>query len=679
MSRDDEKKKLEDAIRLPRRHFLIGAAATAALPACKKDYFAQATSDQTSDDSIVRAEIHPGIGIARIGNSTAKDGFFVGPEVVEPAPTQGGATRDTSGAIKRQAARFRIYGYNAQNQIVKELTAENADIDWFVQLANKKAAWYRFVAALDLPDAVALKTPRRNPKVTNRASLIAGGGTKTIKGKNTNGAAYRFDTSLFGAAFSLGEVRTDEHGRLLVLGGQGKAGSPSNKPIYDPNDGDSFNNADGWYDDSADGPVSAVVRLGGRQIPVEAAWVVVAPPNYAPDVIGWRTMYDLLIDTFVDANMLALPATTSFTKDVLPALRRLSNLQWVNKGFSEGYRRGLQFDFDNIANIASLNKRDASNATLRDQIRSNFRPPGTDRKNWPWMYGDAYGTFDKSTAADLSVSKLRALHLDRWVKGEFIDDWDPNAKPVTTLEQVPLGEQPAMLDRAALHFCLADAFHPGCELTWPMRHATMYSAPFRIKQRPEATPEPDYGDALSQDIVLKENGPLYAQSAGDLTKWMALPWQGDTVFCRSGYEPEYDPYLPTFWPARVPNHVLTEADYAGAMDATRSRDDRIASFRNRESWVRAMGNKGPVQQMMQMVTDFGRMGVIEARPGPENDPDLPAIMFVESLPPASKGGPLTAGAPPGGSTNSAPTPTTQAGWEDEAQLEAFRQIRIRRH
>jgi hypothetical protein len=160
---------------------------------------------------------------------------------------------------------------------------------------------------------------------------------------------------------------------------------------------------------------------------------------------------------------------------------------------------------------------------------------------------------------------------------------------------------------------------------------------------------------------------------------MALPWQGDTVFCRSGYEPEYDPYLPTFWPARVPNHVLTESDYAAAMDATRSRDDRIASFRNRESWVRAMGNKGPVQQMMQMVTDFGRMGVIEARPGPENDPHLPAIMFVESLPPATKGGPLTAGAPPGGSGGGAPTPTTQAGWEDEAQLEAFRQIRIRRH
>lgn len=664
-------------IKLPRRHFLIGAASAAALPACKKDYFAKAESDQTGDEQIVRAEIHPGIGVARMGNSV--DGFLVGPEVVEPTPTPAGASRDASGAIKRQAARFRIYGYNAQGQIVRELTADNADIDWFVQLANKKAAWYRFVAALDLPESATLKTARRNPKVKDRASLVAGGGTKTIKGKATSGAAYRFDTSLFGAAFSLGEVRTDESGRLLVLGGFGKAGSPQNKPIYDPADGDSFNNADGWYDDTADGPVSAVVRLGGRQIPVEPAWVVVGPPNYAPDVIGWRTMYDMLVDTFVDANMLALPATTSFTKDVLPALRRLSNLQWVNKGFSEGYRKGLTFDFEDPANIGNLNKRDSSNASLREQIRASFRPPGKERKNWPWIYGDAFGTYDQSTAADLSVSTLRALHLQRWSSGEFIDDWDPSAKPVTTIEQVPLGEQPAMLDRAALHFCLADAFHPGCELTWPMRHATMYSAPFRIKQRPEAQPEPDYGDTLTQAIVLKEGGPLYAQSAGDLTKWMAMPWQGDTVFCRSGYEPEYDPYLPTFWPARVPNHVLTEADYAIAMDPNQSREARLLAFRKRESWVRAMGNKGPVQQMLQMVSDFGRMGVVEARPGPSDDPDLPAMMFVESLPPATKGGPVMTGSPPGGSSDHPPSPATQAGWDDEAQLEAFRQIRIRRH
>ncbi|MBX3229739.1 MAG: LodA/GoxA family CTQ-dependent oxidase [Labilithrix sp.] len=662
--------------KITRRQLIGGAAAGAALGvACRRDYFAQSESQLNGDEQIVRAVIHPGIGVARVGNSA--EGFFIGPEVVEPTITEVGQSRDGAGALKRQAARFRIYGYNAQGQIVREITGDNADVDWFVQLANKKAAWYRFIAAMDLPESSTLKCIRRNAGVTDRASLVAGGGTKTIKGKSISGPAYRFDTRLFGAPVSLGEVRTDEHGRLLVLGGLGKAGSPENKPIYDPRDGDSFNNADGWWDDIADGPVSAVVRLGGRQIPVEPAWVIVGPPNYAPDVIGWRTMHDLLVDTFVDAGMLALPATTSFTKDVLPALRRLSNLQWVNRGFSEGYRKGVQFDFDDATSIANLNRRDADNKGFREQIRSSFRPPGKARRDWPWIYGDAFGTFDQSPAVDLSVGHLRSLHLERWANGDFIDDWDPTAKPLRALEQVPLGEQPAMLDMAALHFCLADAFHPGCELTWPMRHATMYSAPFRVKRRQESDKEPDYGPELTQAIALGPNGPLHAQAAGDLTRWMAMPWHGDTIFCRSGYEPQYDPYLPTFWPARVPNHVLTAEDYATAMNTSLPREQRLAAFRNRASWVRRMTG-GPPAQMMQMVREWDLLGVVEARPGPASDPDLPAQMFVESLPPSVRGSggsvPLGETAPPGSAASAA----QQAGWDDEAQLEAFRQIRIRR-
>jgi hypothetical protein len=681
--------------KLTRRQVIGGAAA--ALAGCNNKSAYWATQSGAADDTIVRAAIHPGIGIARVGNSP--DGYFIGPEVVEPSATQQGASRDATGALKRQAARFRIFGFNAQGQVVRELTPDTADIDWFVQLANKKAAWYRFVAAMDLPDSATLSTPRRNPAVTDRASLVAGNGTKTIKGKSTSGPAYRFDTTLFGAAFSLGEVRTDDTGRLLVLGGLGKSGSPANRPIYTESDADSFNNADGWYDDTSDGPVTAVVRLsGGRQIPVESAWVIVAPPNYAPDVVGWRTMYDLLTDTYIDANMLSMPSTTSFAKDVLPALRRLSNLQWVNHGFSETYRRGQTYDFDDPAKIAALNNKGASSAPLRQQIQQSFRPPGTSRKNWPWLYGDGYGTYESSSSDDLSVSKLRALHLQRWADGNFTDDWNASAPSIHSIDQVALNEQPQMLDQAALHFCLADAFHPGCEMTWPMRHASLYSAPFRVKRRDESKPEPDYGDAFTQAIALKVDGPLYSQSAGDLTKWMALPWQGDTVFCRSGYEPAYDPYLPTFWPARVPNHVLTAEDYATAIDPSKTRDARIAAFRNRASWTRAMTGNPPAQ-MVQMVSQFAHLGVVEARPGVPNDPDLPATMFVESLPPAalrSAVGAMKVGAPGGGAPGgpggiarndrgggviggpSEHTPTTKAGWTDEAQLEAFRQIRVRR-
>ncbi len=84
----------------------------------------------------------------------------------------------------------------------------------------------------------------------------------------------------------------------------------------------------------------ASVKLDGVELPVKAAWVIVGPPNYAPDVIAWRTLYDLLVDSYVQCGWLPFPDTPSFTQDVLPALRRLSNLQWVNKGFAAQFGKG---------------------------------------------------------------------------------------------------------------------------------------------------------------------------------------------------------------------------------------------------------------------------------------------------------------------------------------------------
>ena len=117
---------------------------------------------------IVRAVIYPGIGVARIGDSP--DEYFIGPEVAQPT-TPAGGFRDASGALKRQAARFRIYGLDASGTVVAELTARQADIRWTVHLANKKAAWYQFDCALDLPEAIPAK--RRNANVrTKRERLV---------------------------------------------------------------------------------------------------------------------------------------------------------------------------------------------------------------------------------------------------------------------------------------------------------------------------------------------------------------------------------------------------------------------------------------------------------------------------------------------------------------------------
>jgi hypothetical protein len=197
-----------------------------------------------------------------------------------------------------------------------------------------------------------------------------------------------------------------------------------------------------------------------------------------------------------------------------------------------------------------------------------------------------------------------------------------------------------MLDRAALTFCLADAFHPGCEMTWPMRHTTMDMAPFRIRHRLPGVPEPDYGPVLTPEIALGVEGPLYAQGPGGISRWMAVPWQTDTASCRAGYEGRYDPYIPTFWPARVPNHVLTEEDYRIVTDPGAPAEERRAAFERRAVWLRFLtGNY--LEQINQMVAEFGKLGVVEPRPGAAGaeagdasgdtgEPSFPARMMVES-------------------------------------------------
>jgi len=108
------------------------------------------------DEKIVGVAIHPGIGVARVGNS---DEYFIGPELPHAVPQAPGFYRDASGALKRQAARFRVYGYNARGEVVREITSD-AKIEWSVRVANKKAAWYQFGVALDLPESVPVA--RRN-------------------------------------------------------------------------------------------------------------------------------------------------------------------------------------------------------------------------------------------------------------------------------------------------------------------------------------------------------------------------------------------------------------------------------------------------------------------------------------------------------------------------------------
>lgn len=587
------------------------------------------------DTRIVRAAVHPAIGVARVGDSP--DEYVLGPEVDHPAAQPTGSYKDATGALKRQAVRFRVYGYNAAGEPVAELTADNADLRWTVHVANSKAYWYQFQMALDIPEADRTEDSNlRNPKVPadQRGRLVIDPGPRSVRGRSrSDRPEYRFDTGTFlDRPVYLGELRTDESGRLIFLGGRGVSASATDTPA------DTFANNDGWHDDVSDGPVTAEVSIDGRPIPVESAWVVTAPPNYAPELTSVRTMYDLVRDVLVTAGLLPEPQQVSFTRDVLPVLRRLSDLQWVNQGVAVQVGHGGREDLLAPDRLAALADPSPVQRELRRQVWLMIRDydrDGISPVPWPGVYGDAMNVPAQSVRQHMTLSPLQYRLLERWARGRFTADFDPGAVPPASLDRIPFAERPRTLDRAALSFCLADAFHPGCELTWPMRHTTLYSSPFRIRRRdPALSPPPTYGPTLTPQMALSFDGPLYAQQAGDLTRWMAVPWQTDTASCRSGYEylsgfGTYDPYLPTFWPARVPNHVIAEEEYAVVMDTSRPIAERLAAFGNRRAWLRWLPPRY-LDAINAMVTDFGRLGLVERRPGPTDDARLPTELLVES-------------------------------------------------
>jgi hypothetical protein len=125
----------------------------------------------------------------------------------------------------------------------------------------------------------------------------------------------------------LGDLLTDAAGRLIVLGGHGESQALPQSPLED------FADNDGWCDDVADGPVRATLRLHGSATPlaVDPAWMIVAPPDFAPPIENVVTLYDAVYNVMArfDPRLAVSDATTvSFTKDIYPILR-VPNMHWV--------------------------------------------------------------------------------------------------------------------------------------------------------------------------------------------------------------------------------------------------------------------------------------------------------------------------------------------------------------
>lgn len=567
---------------------------------------------------VASVAIHPAVGFARVGNS--QEAFYFGPEVPGTAPR--GPFKDAAGAMAKQAARFRVYGYDSRGRVLGEITADLADITWRVDVANAKPIWYDPAEAFDVPNPPDCR--RRNPDVADRTTLVAHATPRVVQGAGASPQPLDGGTFL-GVDVNLGEVFTDRAGRLVVMPADGRAiPGPDAPPLTGLS-------SDGWIDDTCDGPVRATVRIGGRSLEAKSAYVVCTSPDWGPSVSeGILTLLDAVGNALYKANRRRKPAT-DFSRDIYPIFRRITDTQWVNEGFFTTNGWGSPADWTTSAMRRKLADASRANRAWRRKILASFRDPDYSTMEpdlVPALYGDKI-TIPPNLVQPrqwMAVSHLQYAHLRAWADGNFTD---AGASSATRLSDIPVVQQPSALDRASLGACLGGAFHPGIEFTWLARIPWIWTADMRLKWTQLQPNLDDYGPLMTQDIALSRSGPLSTIGPGSIGQWMGLPWHSDSASCRSGYSRATSPVSPTFWPARIPNQVLAEEDYDVVMDGTRSLADRRAAFERRRGWERFVA--GPTSQtaINAMIADWYKLGVVAELPGPK-DGFFPTTMKVET-------------------------------------------------
>ena len=648
-----------------RRDFLAGVGAAAllsAFPLPQKSAVAATSRERAPDGAaIARLGIYPPIGISRVGGSKK---WFFAPEVPGVLPDTEGDYKDGTQKIKKQVQRFRIYAFDDRGRVIQEVTAADATIEWRVHVANTKAAWYGFNNPLDNGDvAPGLPGQRRNQYFVTDSEretmLVIDGGETKITGANTNRDGQDPSYAMAGRFWNvmdvgLGQLRTDEQGRLLVFPPDGKSDSPTNAAIT------SFADNDGWHDDWCDGPVEASVTLrDGTKLEADHAWIASVGPNFAPEIPPVSTLFDVIHNLNVAQGW--VPTTdgpVSFRAQVYPTFRRLALIEWISA--EANLRQGwLDIgDFSDPAYIAKLRDSSPGNRAFRQSVFEKFRDPYndapdayiTERLKMPMMLGDGVN-YDGSPLQWFRFPLKQYDDLRQWADGNFTDDFeDPGAYAVKALDDLDLARRPDALTEAALEPCSGGAFHPGVELTYYLRIKEMYARntdpkaePFRLALGKREKLVQNIGFLLTEQTAFNGNPdlgtppPIGPQGPGDLTRWMGLPWQCDAFSCQHVLMQEDFPTA-VWWPALLPIDVLPEKFYRELMNEKLSPAERVKFFESREAWSRSVAgigyhaNASYWDGITNMIALWERMGFVVKRRGP-TDPNKPASipdeMFVE--------------------------------------------------
>ncbi len=323
-------------------------------------------------------QIFPAMGIARIGNSPE---WYLGPELpfpAQPSPPPGNTYKDAACRIKRQAQRFRLWGFFSDSTD-RELTLADGDITWTVHLVNAKPS-------------------------LGGEGIIDG----TLQTLNGAGARASFTGTFGSTPVPLGDAEIDSEGRLIVRGGFGKSENPT-----DPSSLPNFPTTPGWYDDVSDGPITAQIKVGGNTFTAaNGAWVICPPPRYSPTTYSISTLYDTLRQLALGTGQLGQP---SFATDVYPILKRALDMRFVTAfAFGAG-------DHDTLSVFAPPGGA-GDTLAARQAVYAKLRPSG----DMP-LLNDGGGTTSQ-------LRKFQDTFLQQWSQGTVTLDWPPSVPTTISAE-----------------------------------------------------------------------------------------------------------------------------------------------------------------------------------------------------------------------------------------------------
>jgi hypothetical protein len=280
--------------------------------------------------------------------------------------------------------------------------------------------------------------------------------------------------------------------------------------------GEYLNNT-GWFDDVADGPVNAKLSFPGQAQPItvdEGAWVVIGPPDFAPDVAPIVSLYDIMMDRL----NIALPPAISFVQDVLPILHRVASYFWVNR-LSEPTWRAVRSAIE--TNLAGL----ADPGDASDELRAT-------------VFASAMAS---EQLRELRLTASQKQILSDWRDGSFLPGPDPSRPEATEADT---------LDELALSRTIGGGFFPGIEAGFIMTYG-IYSGKARLTRG-------DFGDF---------DGQMRRLQPGSLTERMAVPWQADFVECQGRWWPAQRPDVARFGATGQPLPAGTRWDRLVAVNA----------------------------------------------------------------------------------------------------------------